>query len=362
MSLESLVKMALQQFGPSSAGMVGGLLQTLLGQFMNQGAGGFSGFLDLFRQAGLGNVVNGWLGGASTGALTEDQVKSALGGGLLNKLGSAPGVSASSLLPMLGFLIPKLVGVLTPGGNMPSASGLMQQMETLKNMPTLGGLSGVATKGMTEAAESGRKWLVPLIAGLALIGAILFFTRGGDVSAPVEKAAAKVDEAKTAVADTAKEAVGGLGAFFSHKLPTGLELNIPQMGIENKLIGFIEDAAKPVDKTTWFDFDRLLFDTGKATLQASSQEQLKNIAAILAAYPKVNIKLGGYTDNVGAKEANLKLSAARASNVMAELVKLGVDAKRMESEGYGDEHPVGDNTTETGRAQNRRISLRVTAK
>jgi len=357
MSIESLVKMALQQFGPNSAGMVGGLLQALLGQFMNQSEGGFGGFLDLFRQAGLSNAVNGWLGGESTGELTEDQVKAALGGGLLSKLGSAPGVSAANLLPMLGFLIPKLVGVLTPGGNMPTASGLTQQMETLKNMPTLAGLVSVASKGVA-AAESSSKWLVPLVAGLVLIGAILFFTSGTEVSKP----AAKVEVARTAVAETAKEAVGALGAFFSRKLPTGLELNIPQLGIENKLIGFIEDAAKPVDKTTWFDFDRLLFDTGKATLQPSSEEQLKNIAAILVAYPKVKVKIGGYTDNVGAKAANLKLSSERASNVMAELVKLGVAANRMESEGYGDEHPVGDNSTEAGRAQNRRISLRVTAK
>ena len=49
------------------------------------------------------------------------------------------------------------------------------------------------------------------------------------------------------------------GAFFKRKLPNGVELNIPENGIENKLIAFIEDANKPVDKETWFDFDRLLF-------------------------------------------------------------------------------------------------------
>ena len=47
---------------------------------------------------------------------------------------------------------------------------------------------------------------------------------------------------------------------------------------------------------------------------------------------------------------------------MAELVKLGVDAIRMEAEGYGQEHPVADNSTEEGRAKNRRIDLRVTSK
>ncbi len=86
------------------------------------------------------------------------------------------------------------------------------------------------------------------------------------------------------------------------------------------------------------------------------------MAAILKAYPKVKIKLGGYTDNTGDAAANLQLSDQRAKNVMAELEKLGVDPSRLEAEGYGDEHPVADNNTEEGRQLNRRISLRVTAK
>ena len=72
----------------------------------------------------------------------------------------------------------------------------------------------------------------------------------------------------------------------------------------------------------------------------------------------MKVKIGGYTDNTGNKEANLKLSQDRATNVMSELVKLGVGASRMEAEGYGEDHPVADNATEEGRAKNRRISLR----
>ena len=122
------------------------------------------------------------------------------------------------------------------------------------------------------------------------------------------------------------------------------------------------ESSKPVDNDTWFDFDRLLFATGSATLEPASHEQLSNIAAIMKAYPKVKIKLGGYTDNTGDPAANLKLSDDRAKNVMAELVKLGVDPSRMEAKGYGEDHPVGDNKTEEGRQLNRRISLRLTEK
>ena len=91
-------------------------------------------------------------------------------------------------------------------------------------------------------------------------------------------------------------------------------------------------------------------------------EQLKNIAEILKAYPKVNLKIGGYTDNVGNPAANLTLSQKRAENTMQEIVKLGIDAKRLEAEGYGDKYPVADNSTEEGRQKNRRIDLRVTRK
>jgi OmpA-OmpF porin, OOP family len=89
---------------------------------------------------------------------------------------------------------------------------------------------------------------------------------------------------------------------------------------------------------------------------------LGNIAAILKAYPNAHVKIGGYTDNTGEAAANVALSSARAKNVMDALVGAGIDSSRLESKGYGDQYPVGDNATEEGRAQNRRIALLVTQK
>jgi len=146
-----------------------------------------------------------------------------------------------------------------------------------------------------------------------------------------KQTASAVQDTAGKVAEQARDALAGLGKFFSKKLPSGVELNIPELGVENKLIGFIEDAQRPVDEKTWFSCDRLTFETGKATLKPESQEQLKNIAEILKAYPKVAIKIGGYTDNVGDPQANLKLSQLRADAVMADLVKLGVDPSRLKA-------------------------------
>ncbi len=164
-------------------------------------------------------------------------------------------------------------------------------------------------------------------------------------------------------AEVKAEAKATAPELFMKKLSSGFELlGASISGIESKLVAFIEDASKPVDKTTWFSFDRLLFETGKSTLKPSSQEQLVNIAEILKAYPGVEVKIGGYTDNTGDAAANQKLSDERAKSVMAELVKLGIDEERMAAEGYGQEHPVASNDTEEGRAQNRRIDIRVTKK
>jgi K(+)-stimulated pyrophosphate-energized sodium pump len=158
------------------------------------------------------------------------------------------------------------------------------------------------------------------------------------------------------------EGIKNLGAKLDKALSSGVTLNIPENGIENNLLKFIEDKSQAVDKNKWFDFDRLTFETGKSTLKPESAEQVKNIAEILKAFPEVNIKLGGYTDNTGDANANLKLSGDRASTVKAELIKLGISDARLESEGYGQDHPVASNDSEEGRAANRRISIRVTKK
>lgn len=228
-----------------------------------------------------------------------------------------------------------------------------------------------------RSSDGGNRWL-PWLLLLLGAAALFYFMRScgnnkettsmttADTTSSISTMADSTGSAIGAATDSAgmalKEATAKLGAFFKRKLPSGYELNIPENGIENNLVKFIEDKSKPVDKTTWFNFDRLLFDTGKATLRPESQEQLTNIAYILKEFPNVHIKLGGYTDNTGSADVNKKLSQDRADNVMAELVKLGVDQSRLEAEGYGPEHPVASNDTEAGRAENRRIAIRVTQK
>jgi OmpA-OmpF porin, OOP family len=215
----------------------------------------------------------------------------------------------------------------------------------------------IAQTVQKEKERSVWLWLLPL---LLILGGLLLWFLFRPHAATVAEAPPPAPTA--APVAPAAPATPDLGSFVPRQLVDGTMLNIPEHGVEGKLLAFIQDPSQKPNKTSWFDFDRLLFATGSATLEPQSSEQLHNIAAILKAYPATHLTIGGYTDNTGDAAANLKLSQDRADNVTAELVKLGVAGDRLVAKGYGEEHPVGDNATEAGRAQNRRISMLVTQK
>jgi outer membrane protein OmpA-like peptidoglycan-associated protein len=164
------------------------------------------------------------------------------------------------------------------------------------------------------------------------------------------------------LATGAASRMADFGNFIKQPLPNRVYLNIPERGVEARLLSFIKNDGTTVSETTWFDFDRLSFDPGSARLRPESQEQLNNIAAILAAYPTVRLRIGGFTDNVGSAERNVQLSRDRAKSVMAELIRRGVSPDRLTAEGYGEQYPIADNSTEEGRDRNRRVSMMVTQK
>ena len=99
------------------------------------------------------------------------------------------------------------------------------------------------------------------------------------------------------------------------------------------------------------------FDTGKATIKPDSAKTLDDAAAALKVAGALRVEVAGHTDNVGAPEANQRLSQERAQAVMAALVGRGIKADRLTAKGYGQSTPVADNRTEEGRARNRRVEL-----
>lgn len=99
------------------------------------------------------------------------------------------------------------------------------------------------------------------------------------------------------------------------------------------------------------------FETGKSTISPDSAKTLDAAAAALKAAGDLRIEVAGHTDNVGAPEANLRLSQDRAQAVMAALVERGIKSDALTAKGYGQTAPVADNRTEEGRAKNRRVEL-----
>jgi OmpA-OmpF porin, OOP family len=342
-------------------------------------------FLSQIMNLISGSSARGAMGAAAGGGSSVSTAASPAGGTFLNmlfggnltgiqsKIAEVSGLRASSAGTILASAAPMVLGALsskisseglTTGGlgNLLSAE-LPRLRSFLPAGFSIPGLSNVASSVTSQVSRvrdevrpAATAWLWPVvILGLLLLGGLIwYFNRGTAVTTPVNTAT----EAGNAIANSAS----ALGAFFQTTIPGGIVLNIPQSGVENKLLIFIKDPNAQVDTETWFDFDRLLFDTNAATLQPSSQEQLQNIANILKAYPNVHLRIGGYTDNQGDAAANLKLSQDRADNVMQQIVILGVDPSRLDAKGYGEDHPVADNATDAGRAQNRRISMRVTQK
>ncbi len=101
----------------------------------------------------------------------------------------------------------------------------------------------------------------------------------------------------------------------------------------------------------------IYFDTGKSIVKPESNPTLDEIVKLLRQNPAVQLFVVGHTDNVGALDANLKLSADRADAVVKALVGKGIAAARLKPAGVGPYSPVTSNKTDDGKAKNRRVEL-----
>ncbi|WP_407730307.1 OmpA family protein [Pseudomonas helleri] len=133
-------------------------------------------------------------------------------------------------------------------------------------------------------------------------------------------------------------------------------LSVQQQGkwLEEQIISL---ATTQTDRGLVMTLGDVLFDTGEADLKNSANRTVLKLVQFLQLNPKRIVRIEGYTDNTGGTEDNLNLSLARAQTVADTLVDLGIDEKRVQVAGYGDQYPVDVNATERGRAQNRRVEI-----
>ena len=210
-----------------------------------------------------------------------------------------------------------------------------------------------------------RKYMLAIFLGFAAVFCFLVlmmqwhgdFVPGAKAEEPEhhsEAAATVVEEAST---EPKAESV-------KVTLPGNIEIEANKGGIEDKLVAFLNDSTSKAGKDVWFDFDNLNFKTGSAEITEESNVQVQNIAAVLKAYPKLKIKIGGYTDKTGDSVANMQLSQKRADAVLDALKKSNANsAQLIGAEGYGSEYAKADaDAPDEERQKDRRISLGVREK
>jgi outer membrane protein OmpA-like peptidoglycan-associated protein len=116
---------------------------------------------------------------------------------------------------------------------------------------------------------------------------------------------------------------------------------------------------QPLEPNASIVLKNIFFDTKKYDLKPESMVELEEVVSLLKENPALKIQISGHTDNVGQEKENQVLSNARAITVINYLMGKGISPTRLTAKGYGSTKPLSDNTTETGRAMNRRTELTV---
>lgn len=180
-------------------------------------------------------------------------------------------------------------------------------------------------------------------------GAAIGAGAGGTIGAFIGKAAGN-----TALGAVIGGAVGGTaGAFIGRKMDrqaAEIKQTVPGATVTREGEGII------------VKFDSgILFDVNKTALKSAAQTNLQNLATSLKNNPQTNISIIGHTDDTGSDTYNQDLSVRRAQSVKTYITGNGVDGSRLTTVGKGEGEPIAENTTEAGRAQNRRVEIVIVA-
>ena len=322
-----------------------GSLGTLLGggsatQGLMDSGGGIVNSLFGNKTSGIASVIASAVGMKSGSASSLMSIAAPI---LMNvisqKLGG--GATSSSLVSLLGSQLPFLKNAGLPSA-LTSALGLTNLNLNTPSVP--------AAKVETEEGGFGKflPWLLVVAAGLAAF----YLFKTCNVKTP-ETPQVAMAQPTAPVAPAVNETVKKL------TLPSG-DIEVKAGSFLDKLYTEITDPK--ADLTKALTFDNVNFATSSAQLTDGSKAQLDDLTKIMKAFPKVDVKIEGHTDNVGNEAANLMLSKSRAASVKTYLVGHGVAESRIATNGFGSTKPVADNATAEGKAQNRRIEAFVTKK
>jgi outer membrane protein OmpA-like peptidoglycan-associated protein len=226
-----------------------------------------------------------------------------------------------------------------------------------------------ASRGATALVKPARPWLsalLPLLLIALAVGAIatmmhawatkaVSLTKAPNVGAPE----ARVANVAMPAGKTSTERVAGygpdLGKLVNLRLPNGVNVEIPETSFLNGVYKFVSEPGGGNSRT--FVFEDVSFEGPSVKTVPATETAGKVVSTLLKAFPGVNVRIEGHTDNSGDPVANRRLSLERANAVKDVFLKAGVPADRISTEGFGSEKPIVPNDTAENRAKNRRIEL-----
>jgi uncharacterized protein YidB (DUF937 family)/outer membrane protein OmpA-like peptidoglycan-associated protein len=349
----------------------GPLVQMLLSYLTNKDTGGLSGFVSTLTSSGLGSVAQSWLGGG-VGALpiSAAQIESLMGGsnGLLNNITSKLGINSSTASSALGFLLPMVVGKLTPGGTVPSSfssevmgfvsGGASAMTKGVTSFATgaagaatvaaskvvgtashaVGSATNIGTGAASAATAAGgglMKWLPWLAAGIAALFLLSYCNKGSDAAKQAadgaksaaataataadsaSKAAADAAAAAKAVADKAAADTADAAKATAEAAAKAVAEAVPA---GSGLVGYMADGMPAL---------KVYFDSGKTAVASEFDEKSKDIVEFLKANTGAKAIVTGYNDPTGNAAQNAELSKNRAKGVAAGLKAAGIADDRV---------------------------------
>ena len=319
------------------------LIQMLVAYIANPATGGLSGFLDKFRSAGMGGLVQSWLGSATTPQVpSASQLDTVLGAsdGLLNKVSTRLGLPYDKVGTAVAALLPMLVSRMTLGGTVPNVlptefNDIAREGQSLLGMgkeaaARVTAAAGAAAAPVAAASGGMGKWLPWLIAALVVIFGISYCAKSkqpAEAPAPAAVPAPAAPEPAPAPAPAA-----AAPAADSFTAPEGAGV----------LDGMLQDMP----------LLRVFFDSGKTDVSPEFADKAKAVVAYLQGNPDVKAVISGFNDPTGDPVKNAELSKRRAEAVQAALVAAGVPADRTALEKPAE-------TTDTGvtNAASRRVDV-----
>ena len=318
--------------------------------------------------------------------------------GMGSLLGSAKDLAGGALGAAMGAVGSTAGAAKNVAGNAASSAGNV--VGKTANVASEAA-SAAATAAVTGAEKTGSAIWKYLIPALLIAAAAYFLTQssmckdtaiGDTIGETIEKGADMTKDAASATAELATDAGGAVlagskaagSAVVDGAKTAGNAVVDGAKTAGNAVasaLGTVNEAGKAAlskikftagsagsqmmdyingnSKESTFRFKNLNFNSGSAVISGTSGSEVDNLAAILKAYPDVKVQIDGYTDSDGADDANMKLSQGRADAVGNRLGAQGIASSRVSTKGYGEANPVADNNTAAGKAENRRIEVKI---